>query len=168
MESYFEIPLAGNEQEYIDAVAQCGGRAKIRTGGETPDKIPAAENVAAFLHLCALAKVRFKATAGLHHPLRSMHHLTYQADSPTGMMHGFLNVFLASAFIYAGMEVAVAKELLEDQSFAAFRFGPDEIFWREHRLGLAELTAARQHFSISFGSCSFTEPVDDLQLLGLL
>ena len=101
--TYFEIPLSGCG-ECIAAVADCGRRAKIRTGGETADKFPAPESVIEFMRLCAAAKVPFKATAGLHHPLRSVHRFTYQPESPSGMMHGFLNVFLAAAFLRAGME----------------------------------------------------------------
>jgi hypothetical protein len=168
IETYFEIPLFGGMQECIDSVAKCGRRAKIRTGGETPDKFPASEDIAAFLQFCARAKIAFKATAGLHHPCRSIHRLTYQPDSPSGMMHGFLNLFLAAAFIYAGLEAGVAKELLEEQAPAAFHFEPKEVSWRGHRLDLDMLVGVRKNFALSFGSCSFTEPVDDLLLLGLL
>jgi hypothetical protein len=155
-------------EEGIPAVAACGRWAKIRTGGETADKIPSAASVVEFIHLCLSADVPFKATAGLHHPLRSVHKLTYQPESPLGMMHGFLNVFLAAAFLRAGMESALAVSLLEEQSSAVFRFDGDGVTWREHRLISKELVAARRSFALSFGSCSFTEPIDDLQSLGLL
>jgi hypothetical protein len=101
-EAYFEFPLSGCG-DFIAAVAACGRRAKIRTGGETADKFPAAESAVEFIRLCGAANVAFKATAGLHHPLRSVHRLTYQPGSPSGMMHGFLNVFLAAALL-AGRE----------------------------------------------------------------
>jgi hypothetical protein len=97
-----------------------------------------------------------------------VHRLTYQADSPSALMHGFLNVFLAATFLRAGMTPSVATELLEERSAGAIRFGSDGIEWREHRLNADAIASARQEFSISFGSCSFTEPVDDLQSLGLL
>src|SRR6266403_1819395 len=84
--------------ECIAAMAECGRRAKIRTGGETADKFPAPENVIEFMRLCAATNVPFKATAGLHHPLRSVHRFTDQAGSPSGTMHGFVNVFLAAAW----------------------------------------------------------------------
>jgi hypothetical protein len=166
--AYFEIPLAGRECECIATVAQCGRRAKIRTGGETADKFPDSARVVEFVRLCALAGVPFKATAGLHHPIRAVHRLTYQPDTPSGMMHGFLNVFLAAAFVKAGMATRLAIELLEEQSAAAMQFDSEGVAWREHRLRWPEVAAARQDFSISFGSCSFTEPVDDLRSLGLL
>jgi len=34
--------------------------------------------------------VPFKATAGLHHPLRCIHPLTHEPNSPAAAMHGFL------------------------------------------------------------------------------
>jgi hypothetical protein len=121
-----------------------------------------------FIRLCAAANVPFKATAGLHHPLRSEHRFTYQPDSPSGTMHGFINLFLAAAFLRAGMESELAVQLLREQTAQAFHFDADEISWREHRLSQQEIAAARQSFSVSFGSCSFSEPVDDLRSLHLL
>jgi hypothetical protein len=165
--TYFELSLA-SAAECIPAVAACGRRAKVRTGGETPDKFPTPVSVIEFIRLCSSAKVPFKATAGLHHPLRSVHKLTYQAESASGMMHGFLNVFLASAFLRSGMEPARAFQVLEEQSPAAFHFDADGITWRQQRLVANEIAAARQGFALSFGSCSFTEPVDDLRALHLL
>jgi len=162
--TYFEIPLS-NCDECIRAVAGCDRRAKIRMGGETADKFPDSESVIGFMRLCAAAGVPFKATAGLHHPLRSVHRFTYQADSPSGMMHGFLNVFLAAAFLQAGMEPSVAVQLLEEQSERAFEFDSDGVRWRQHRISLDGIAAARRDFAISFGSCSFTEPIDDLRSL---
>ena len=168
LETYFEIPSAGNERCCVAAVAACGRRAKVRTGGETADKFPSAEKVIEFMQLCAEFDVAFKATAGLHHPLRSVRQFTYDAESPSGMMHGFLNVFLAAAFLRLGMEASLAVEVLGEQSPEAFHFDSESVLWREHRLGVADITAARRGFSISFGSCSFTEPVDDLRALHLL
>jgi len=168
LETYFEVPLLGSHRECIAAISNCGRRAKMRTGGETADKFPAPESVVAFIRLCAGSNVPFKATAGLHHPLRSLHRLTYQPESPSGVMHGFLNVFLASAFIRAGMDSALAVLLLQEQSPQAFHFDSDGILWREHRVTLRDIAAARQEFSMSFGSCSFTEPIDDLRSLHLL
>jgi hypothetical protein len=164
---YFEFPQSSCA-ECIAAVAGCGRGAKIRTGGETADKFPAPESVIEFIRLCAAANVPFKATAGLHHPLRSVHCFTYQPESPSGIMHGFVNVFLAAAFLRAGMEAELAVQLLEEQSPQAFHFDGDGVGWRQHRLSRHEIIAARQGFAVSFGSCSFTEPIDDLRSLHLL
>jgi hypothetical protein len=166
-QTYFEIPQSDNAG-CIAAVAASGRRAKLRTGGETADKFPASESVVEFMRLCAASNVPFKATAGLHHPLRSIHRFTYQPDSPLGMMHGFLNVFLAAAFLRSGMDAKVATQLLEEKSPQAFNFDLDGVTWRDYRLSQREIAAARHTFAISFGSCSFTEPIDDLQSLHLL
>jgi hypothetical protein len=112
--------------------------------------------------------VAFKATAGLHHPLRSVHRFTYQPESASGIMHGFVNLFLAAAFLRTGMENEIATQLLEEQSAEAVHFDLDGAAWRQHRLSHQELAAARQDFAISFGSCSFMEPIDDLRSLHLL
>ena len=168
LEAYFEIPMSGGERECIAAVAACGRRAKIRTGGETADRFPAPGSVIEFIRLCAAANVAFKATAGLHHPLRSSHPFTYQPDSPSGIMHGFLNVFLAAAFLRTGIELALAVELLQEQSPQAFHFDSEAAMWSDHRLTVSQIAAARESFAVSFGSCSFTEPIEDLRLLRLL
>jgi len=165
--TYFEFPLS-DCAESIAAVTDCGRRAKIRTGGETADKFPAPEGVIEFTRLCAAANVAFKATAGLHHPLRSVHQFTYEPDSPSGVMHGFVNVFLAAAFLRAGMKTKLAVQLLEEQSADAFQFNADGVGWRQHQLSQREIAAARLGFAVSFGSCSFTEPIDDLKSLRLL
>src|SRR5271157_4909497 len=46
--AYFEVPPSSCA-ECIAAVAGCGRRAKIRTGGETADRFPAPENVIEFI-----------------------------------------------------------------------------------------------------------------------
>lgn len=165
--AYFEIPPA-SASECIPTLARSARRAKIRTGGETADKFPATGDVVEFIRLCAANNVPFKATAGLHHPLRSIHRLTYQPDSPLGMMHGFINLFLAAAFLRAGMNSKAAVQLLEEQSPQAFHFDEDGVSWREDRVSVREIAAVRQDLATSFGSCSFTEPIDDLRSLSLL
>jgi hypothetical protein len=165
--TYFEVPLA-NCGECIAAVSANARCAKIRAGGETAEKFPDSESVIEFIRLCTAAHVPFKATAGLHHPLRSVHRFNYHPESPSGMMHGFLNVFLAAAFLRTGMEARLAIQLLEEQAPRAFRFNLDGISWREHRLKRDEIALARANFAVSFGSCSFTEPIDDLRSLHLL
>ena len=137
-------------------------------GGETAEKFPDAENVVEFIRLCAAAHVPFKATAGLHHPVRSVHRFTYQPESASGMMHGFVNVFLAAAFLRAGIKANLAVDLLKEQSAEAFHFEVGGIGWRDRWLDRQEIDAVRHEFAISFGSCSFMEPIEDLRSLHLL
>jgi hypothetical protein len=94
--------------------------------------------------------------------------LTDQDDIPSGIMHGFINLFLAAAFLRAGMESDIAVQLMEEKSEGTFRFDLDGVAWRQHRLTPDEIAEARRGFAISFGSCSFTEPIDFLRSLHLL
>jgi hypothetical protein len=165
---YVEIPIANAPAKLIQAIAESGALAKVRTGGVTADGFPSAHDLAHFIALCAKEDVGFKATAGLHHPLRAINRLTYQADSETALMHGFLNVFLAAAFAQNGMDVTQLTALLEETSPAAFRFTEDSVFWHEQMLVKAHLRNTRRLFATAFGSCSFTEPFEDLQKIGLL
>ena len=145
-----------------------GARAKIRTGGITPEAFPRAAEIAKFLLTCAEHNVPFKATAGLHHPLRCHRPLTYSPDGPSGWMFGFLNVFLAAALARQGLSQDLLEQLLLEESPRALQLSDAQITWAGHTLNVEEIAAARREFAISFGSCSFEEPVADLKSLGLL
>jgi hypothetical protein len=162
-QAYVEIPLDRDPALLVAAIARRGGRAKARTGGITPDAFPSAEAVTRFLRACTDAGVPFKVTAGLHHPLRAEHRLTYAPDSPRGTMFGFLNVFLAAAFLHHGMGNADVVRLLEERSPETIRFVGDAVEWRGHRLDQGAIAAARATGIVAFGSCSFTEPVGELE-----
>lgn len=146
----------------LDAIARHGLRAKIRTGGITPDAFPAIPSVAEFLRACKARGVAFKATAGLHHPLRCLKPLTYEPNAPVGTMHGFLNVFMAAAF------VEHADAILTESDANAFAFDDQSASWREQRVSVETIEEMRKTFAISFGSCSFEEPISDLRELGFL
>jgi hypothetical protein len=165
---YVEIPIQSDPQGLITALKGAGLRAKARTGGLTPEAFPTSSDLMRFLQRCAEADLPFKATAGLHHPLRSVHYLTYASDSPTGTMHGFLNVFLAAAALRSGINEREVAELLTETSIDAFRFDQGGVSWRGHRLTSEQLHRTREGFAIAFGSCSFEEPADDLKALKLL
>ena len=157
---YCEVPVGE-----LDEVKRAGAFAKLRTGGLKPEAIPGVADVAAFIRACAERRLPFKATAGLHHPVRAAHPLTYEPDSPRAVMHGFLNVFLAAAFALHGDRDI--EPVLAETDPAAFRFD-DRAHWRDRSLSAGEVREARSHFAHSFGSCSFDEPVRDLEALGLL
>jgi hypothetical protein len=156
--TYFELPL--------DQVQN--GFAKVRTGGLTAEAIPSAEELATFVCAAAARRIPFKATAGLHHPLRSVRPLTYAVDSPRAAMHGFLNVFAAAALAWHGMDDGHVVQLLEERDPAALRFSDDDLLWNAHRVTTEQIAEARREFAHSFGSCSFEEPVTELRGLGLL
>ncbi len=160
--AYFEIPIKGDVSPLVKAIARAGARAKVRTGGVTPESIPPAKEVIDFIAACRRESVPFKATAGLHHPLRGSYRLTYEPDSPVGMMYGFLNVFVASALIYGRESEDTAIAALEESDRHAFAFDDDAIVWRDTRITAEQIEASRQELAISFGSCSFREPIDEL------
>jgi hypothetical protein len=166
--TFHEIPLGRETRALLATLSRAGARAKVRTGGVTADAFPAPAALASFLESCAAAGVPFKATAGLHHPLRGAHELTYESDSPTATMHGFVNVFLAAAFARTGWTAVQLAEVLNETSSTAIALTADGASWRGNHLDPVALHAARANFLISFGSCSFEEPIHDLQTLGWL
>jgi hypothetical protein len=168
LQAYIEIPIEDAPGDLIAAIATAGARAKVRTGGITRDAFPRSADLVRFLLECVRARVSFKATAGLHHALGAEYRLTYASDSKSGPMFGFLNLFLAAAFLRAGMDEADAQRVLEESSAQAFHVGEREITWRNHRLDITALREARRDVVMSFGSCSFTEPLSELQTLHLL
>jgi hypothetical protein len=115
------------------------------------------------------ANVPFKATAGLHHPLRCFKPLTYEANAPMGTMHGFLNVFLGTGFYRLGFNTNLLESLLEDEFSESFSFTDGAVTWHQtYILTAMQLKVVRAQNIISFGSCSFDEPITDLREIGLL
>jgi hypothetical protein len=163
---YVEVPADPDPAPLIAAIGAAGVRAKIRTGGVTADAFPTAAQVARFLAACIRAGVPFKATAGLHHPIRAVYPLTYAPDAPRGTMFGYLNVFLAATLLHAGGSEADAARLLEESRLGAFAFSDDGVHWDGHRFTLADLAGTRR-LALGVGSCSFDEPLDDLATAGL-
>jgi hypothetical protein len=163
--TYFEIPTKGDVSPLVKALAGSSSRAKIRTGGVTPEAFPPADEIIDFITSCRRERVPFKATAGLHHPIRGNYRLTYESDSPTGRMYGFLNVFLAATLVYAGEAEETALAVLQEEDPFAFSFSDDAIVWRDKRVDAEQIQASRADFAISFGSCSFREPIDEVESL---
>jgi hypothetical protein len=118
--------------------------------------------VAAFLRAAAEEDVAFKATAGLHHPLRGYNEASGFA------MHGFLNLILAAALVRLGANEDTIVASLEDEDADHFTFGPHGARWRETTIGEDDLRDTRAKSFNSYGSCSFGEPVADLGALGFL
>ena len=135
---------------------------KLRTGGVTADAFPTSMQIAKALVTPATHQVPLKFTAGLHHPLRQ-----YREEVKT-KMHGFLNVLgaavLAAEHQWDADQTAI---MLDDENSDSFSFTDDFFSWREWRLDTKRLEY-RRRFVISFGSCSFDEPRDDLRALNLL
>jgi hypothetical protein len=83
-------------------------------------------------------------------------------------MFGFLNVLIAAAFARSGVAKNEIVRILEAEQADAFCFGHDEITWCGARVSGAQIVEARNRFVLSFGSCSFEEPIQELRGLSLL
>lgn len=168
-EVYVEIPVTNPLADLLSVIRSLGVRAKIRTGGVTPDAIPSAQLVARFLHACADAGVAYKATAGLHHLVRGEYALTYEPASARATMFGFLNVFFAAALAHRGTPADVLVRVLEERSASAFEMSQagDDLCWRGFCLTAEDLRETRTQALASFGSCSFREPITELAAAGL-
>ncbi|HEX8196126.1 MAG TPA: hypothetical protein VF571_08060 [Pyrinomonadaceae bacterium] len=166
--TYFEIPLKLRINEFVAAVAINRLRAKVRTGGVTQDAFPPVDEIVKFLRVCIAANVPFKATAGLHHPLRCQRALTYEENAAQGTMHGFLNVFLAAAFLRQNLNAPFINRLTTERDASQFEFDDEGLSWSGNRVEVEQIRLMRERNAISFGSCSFIEPIEDLQQLGLL
>jgi hypothetical protein len=166
--AYVEVPIADDPLPWVEALVRAGARAKVRTGGVTANAFPSAKQLARFIKRCVERRVAFKATAGLHHPLRAEFPLTYDVGAERGTMFGFLNVFLAAALARAGAPEADLVPLLEERDPASVKFGDDSVEWRGKVIDAATIRLARSRVATSFGSCSLREPIDDLKALRLL
>ena len=111
--------------------------------------MPDAEPLALLIRLCREREIVFKATAGLHHAVRS--------DGE----HGFLNLLAAVVF---GDEVRA----LDETDPTAFELDAESFSWRDRSASAGERAAARRERLHSIGSCSFREPVEELEALGAL
>jgi len=135
---------------------------KLRTGGVTEDAFPTSMQIAKALVTPATHQLPLKFTAGLHHPLRQ-----YREEVET-KMHGFLNVLgaavLAAEHRWDTKQTAI---MLDEENADSFSFTDDFFAWREWRIDTKRLQY-RRRFVVSFGSCSFDEPREDLRALNLL
>ena len=136
---------------------------KLRTGGLTPEMFPTVSQVADVVESCAAWHCPWKATAGLHHPLR---HADAELETT---MHGFLNVLMGSTLASADKVSRVElEEVLSEESANAFQFDDSTVSWKDREVDLQDIESNRNGGFQSFGSCSFDEPRDDLKQLGLL
>ncbi len=136
---------------------------KLRTGGVEAIAFPSPEQVAYVIHECLIHQIPMKCTAGLHHPLRHFN------DEVQTKMHGFLNIFGAGAIaIRHNISEHEMLKLLNEEDPEAFQFSEDSLKWDNYIVSAKDIKYSREALIISYGSCSFTEPIEDLQNLNLL
>lgn len=145
-EIYVEVPVDDALEERLDRLVALGLCAKVRCGGIAT---PGVTELARFVRACCDRELAFKATAGLHHAVRS--------DSE----HGLLN--LLAAAVFGGEEDALAERDPQAFSLDASGFG-----WSGRLATPEDLARVRRERLRSIGSCSFFEPIEELKALGML
>ena len=135
---------------------------KLRTGGISRALFPSSGELAECIRLCHSFDIPWKATAGLHHPF------PVDCQRTGAAMHGFMNILFAVILLEGNMIPGEKLEdLLEDRNPTHFSFCETGITWMDITANLEQICIGRQRF-ISFGSCSFAEPLEDLAASGLL
>lgn len=166
---FYETQLRENYESTIIRVVEsiasldkdCGF--KLRTGGTEPSAFPPAEVIAFAIISCCEFGITMKCTAGLHHPVKHFNE-GVQTD-----MHGFLNIFGAGILAYtSGLDEAEIIEIINDEDPFEFIFKEEGFEWNEIEVTNAQIKEARVNLMLSYGSCSFDEPIDDLKTLELL
>ena len=165
---FFEAPFDENWQERAEVLIHSlktngMGGFKLRSGGVEAHMFPTTAQVAWAIATVRDNGVSLKATAGLHHPVR------HYNESVQTKMHGFLNVFGAGVLAkIRGLPMQEIEAILSDEDPAHFRFDQDGFHWQHLSASHEEIEQARRVSFLSFGSCSFDEPREDLNALGLL
>ena len=145
-----------------------GSGFKLRTGGVEASAFPTSQQIAQALVLARAKSLPIKFTAGLHHPVRHFN------KSVNTTMHGFVNVFVAGVLTHAStlgpsqQPVDQLVAVLDDEDPGSFLFEDEALSWKDQRVKTEQVRVIRDQLVISFGSCSFDEPRDDLRALGWL
>jgi hypothetical protein len=167
---YYEVSLARDWRSSVTmlgmAIAERPHRPagiKLRCGGLEASDFPSPEQVAFAITSCRDAGVPLKFTAGLHHPIRHF-------DAGLHVhMHGFLDVFGAGVLAHARqLDEDQVQRIIEDEDSDDFAFTDEGMRWKGSHATVAEISVARRAAVVSFGSCSFEEPRNDLRAMGLL
>lgn len=169
---FLEVPLSAEWEAEIPATIDAISRvrsdmrrttgAKLRCGGTEPSAFPSPEQVAMFLMACERRGLPFKATAGLHHPVRHL-------DEELGVMrHGFVNLLAAAAVAAENGPFHDVAAVVAETDPAAFELGAGSLSYREHRFPTRVVAAVRSGAFVAYGSCDVDEPIVDLRAMGFI
>jgi len=172
-ESFYEVSPNDNwinqMNEVVSIISQfnaehdAGVGFKLRCGGVEASMFPPAENIAQTILACRDASVSMKFTAGLHHPVR------HYSKSVKTRMYGFFNIFIGGMIAHKfNLEIDPLTTILMDENPENFTFDDNGLYLKTYSISNLEIQNYRQKAFISYGSCSFSEPREDLQQLGLL
>jgi hypothetical protein len=143
--------------EYVE------GETKVRCGGQ---RIPSVDELAAFVRRCRDHGLVFKATAGLHHAYPtwaggdSVEAAVARPETGGSGEHGFLN--LLAAVVFGDEEEALRAPR------GSFELDERSFRWDGRVAHAAACARVRETLFHSIGSCSFFEPVGELEELRIL
>ncbi len=150
-----------NSQQAYPARSTMG--LKLRCGGRAPEDVPDAKHVAALIASCRDAGIPFKAATGLQRPIR------HYDDGLDTEMHGFLNLFAAAVLAAEHqLDPEHIQTILLEETSSNFRFKKESFSWRNLSASLEGIRHAREHLALSFSSCEFEDPIDNLREIDLL
>ncbi|ODT75712.1 hypothetical protein ABS71_04165 [bacterium SCN 62-11] len=163
---FFEV----TPTHFQEAAAFCAPQAarlglKLRTGSVQPEGIPPASQISDFLAVAHNARVPYKFTAGLHHACAGEYALTYQPDAPRARLYGFTSLFTLACLHWCG-HISQAELTTELNNGGSPQADAEGLSWNDWRCSVAEIQDYRQRGGRSFGSCSFREPLEELQEMG--
>lgn len=167
---FCEVPLQGEWEiqvpKTLDVIMNHNSRnegsigIKVRTGGILAEMFPSTKQLALIMAASRDRNLSMKFTAGLHHPIRM-----YREEVST-QMHGFLNVFMAGMLADTQkLSVKEIDEILSDEDANNFSFTERSLAWRNVSISSQDIEKVRNTSLLSFGSCSFEEPKDELMKL---
>ena len=145
----------------LQGLGRVGG-VKIRCGGRDATMFPDSTTVASFILSATNAKLPFKATAGLHQPIRH-----YDAELGA-WRHGFVNLLVAAAAADAGHGIDMLTEIIADADPGVFSISTAFITWRDLSIPGPAMRRVRTHGFVAYGSCDFFEPIEALEDLSFL
>jgi hypothetical protein len=141
---------------------------KIRCGGADPRIVPSSEQLAMTIWKCGQVRVPLKFTAGLHTPFKPL-----PAAVTVDSTHGYLNVIFAAVLAYRAKneptELAhIISQTGSDPGAELPTWTHDTLTWCGHTVSADEIRTTRALFGLSFGSCSFLEPITQAVHLGYI
>ncbi|HKJ44937.1 MAG TPA: hypothetical protein VJ991_03830 [Balneolales bacterium] len=136
---------------------------KLRCGGVKAHMFPSSDQVVFAINHAIQGGLTMKATAGLHHPIRHFN------QSVNTKMYGFFNLFIGAILSRThGLNDEQLKSIIEEEDVNNFTFENECIRWKDYEADIEQIDNARREFIVSYGSCSFDEPRDDLREFGLM
>ncbi|GMQ98978.1 MAG: hypothetical protein BMS9Abin17_1519 [Acidimicrobiia bacterium] len=150
-----------NVAEALKARGGVGG-VKLRCGGADASMFPSTAEVTEFILATTAQSLPFKATAGLHQPVRHFD------DAIDTWRHGFVNVLIASGAAARGESTATVEAIVSETDRGAFSVSPAFATWRDISIPGSAMRRTRRDGFVAYGSCEFNEPVEALADLAFL